>query len=219
MSDQEPRTGAALRDARVASGLSLYELEQRSGVHRLTIKGYEDGRQRLRPEQVDAVWSAITSDTSRGSPEPAAQADGVAAGERSTEADQARLDVTIDGDRTVPRSALSGHGLDSCASAIAEWVSGLDPTWRVRLEIMQGERGMTLRQALGTCIAYVLEHSLHMQVIAHPALESVGRHGPGPRTCPQCQQPYESRYPGQPYCGNRCAEQARTLAASGVTTG
>ena len=103
------------------------------------------------------------------------------------------------------------HTHDDCAATILEWVGGIDPSWKERLQVMQDERQLTPMQALGACVAYVLENSLQMVVVTNDAFEPNTFRRGDKMVCqnPECGQEFRPAYPLQPYCSNTCADHHR----------
>ena len=112
---------------------------------------------------------------------------------------------------------MSEKPTEAEAQKLLDWVLSLDPAWKDRATCLQEERHVGPLQTLAILCCYTLESGNHMSV---PILEQLlDGFSPAGATadCPQCGNPYDLAYPGQPYCGNTCANIARGTAA-GVET-
>lgn len=80
---------------------------------------------------------------------------------------------------------------------------------------MQDERGLSPMQALGACVAYVLEHCLQMVVVTNDAFEPHAFRRGDKMVCqfPACGQEFRPAYPLQPFCSNVCADTHRASLA------
>lgn len=191
--------GNQLKAFRDAKGWTLYQLKQATGAHQGLLARIEKGLIKNLDTQIEADIRAVM--------------EGRAPAIRSV--DPLTPSSLPPSHPTLPqRLALEPTmhvSLEYSAECLAEHVTSCDPTWGNRLEIMKSERGFTTLQAVVTCLAYVLEQGLHMSIVKHDLLEpSPWRRGDKVE-CPQCHTLYSPGYPGQPYCGNACAEQARNV--------
>lgn len=95
------------------------------------------------------------------------------------------------------------------AQKLLDYLQDLDPAWRERVVAMMEERGSDPLRILGLLIGNTLEMGLHMQVPDIPQLLDDFIPAGQTHNCPQCGNPYQLLYPGQPYCGPDCAAIAR----------
>ena len=196
-------SGEQVGQLRKAKGLTLMDLAKKSGVHYLLLARYEKGQvKRMSDTHQAALQEALQSRVD----------------DNAQTFNSSNAPAFSPFDHTLPLALpfhpsgfpiRASHSLDECSATLADWICALDPTWANRLQIMKDERGFSTTQALSTCIAYVLEHDLHMVILKHDALEpSPWRRGEK-MECPECHALYTPNYPGQPYCGNSCADQYR----------
>ena len=189
---------------REALGLSLKQFAEAIGVHFLTVARMEKGTARVTEAQ-----SAVMEQVLRDAPEEPR----VSLSVPLTTPGHPLTSIPSSPAQFVHYSeiaTLTTPDLDHCAQALFDWMCTLDPVWGDRLRVMKEERGFTTLQAVSTCIAYVLENALHMVIVKHDALEpSPWRRGEK-MECPQCHTEYKPTYPGQPFCGNSCADQYRS---------
>jgi len=192
-------SGEQVRQFREAQGLTIRQLAEKTGVHFLLLGRYEKGSvKQLKPEQ-DAGIAAVMESIYQGTTLPGPLL--------SPYPPPASTPPVPD------RRSYSQTTLDLAADTLADWFCTLDPTWRSRLDVMKAERGFSTLQALSTCVAYVLEHDMHMMIVKHEALEpSPWRRGEQ-MECPECHTLYKPSYPGQPFCKNGCAEAHRRVHA------
>lgn len=202
--------GNQIRAFREAKGWSLYEFGQRTGIHHLFLARIEKGTAKhMTPAQEATLLSAIEGRDFR--PLPGSPTDG-------RESPILNQRSVMDGPSPrLPSSfvpiPIMAPSLDMAADLLAAHVTSCDPTWGSRLEIMKSERGFSTLQAITTCVAYVLEQSLHMMIVKHDTLEPSPWKRGDKMECPQCHVEYSPGYPGQPYCGNQCAEESRKVLA------
>ena len=104
-----------------------------------------------------------------------------------------------------PQLPKDDHSLDDCALRLLDWLSAMDPTWSDRLAVLRDEQGFTPLQALGSCVAYVLDWNLQMMIPKHDAFQGQPW-GAQPHPCPVCGVTFTPTYPNQPLCGNACAK-------------
>lgn len=186
-------SGIEIAAFRTAQGWSLTDLSRQCGIHHLRLAQYEKGTAKsMSPEHEAALAEVMANPAPRPPVAP-----------------------TIIHKSRATGPSISLLTLDSAAAVLLDHICSLDPTWSTRIQAMQAERGFTPLQALCTCVAYVLEHDLHMSIIRHEALEpSPWRRGEQ-MECPQCHVLYTPKYPNQPFCGNACADSARQPVAVG----
>jgi transcriptional regulator with XRE-family HTH domain len=66
--DQLPE-GRRLKVARIAAGLTLWDLAQRANVQPPRISEYERGHGRLSPDALDRVYAVLAGEIASGAPE------------------------------------------------------------------------------------------------------------------------------------------------------
>jgi hypothetical protein len=180
-------TGKRVRDYREQQGWTVRELAAQTGIHFLTLARFEKGTAtHLNPTHMATLERLV--------------------GNGDTEPPTPPILPSMCHDF---RPSMAQPSLETCAELLASYVCGLDPTWRTRLEIMQSDRGFTMLQAIATCVAYVMEHELHMMVLRHEALEPNPWRRGERMECPHCHTVYDPRYPGEPFCSNACATSSR----------
>jgi len=210
-------SGEQIRQFREAKGWTLKQLAEKAGMHFLLLARIEKGTvKRMKTEQMAVLENMIASNVRVGSQPPLVPSVTTSSSTLAPFDGTQVLNFPISNENLTGQITVESHTLDNCAESLASWICTLDPTWANRLQIMKDERGFSTTQALSTCIAYVLEHDLHMVILKHDALEpSPWRRGEK-MECPECHVLYTPNYPGQPYCGNSCAETYRKREAEQV---
>lgn len=204
-------SGEQIRQFREAQGWTLKQFAEKVGIHFLLLARIEKGTVKQLHLDQEAVLRNVLEHAG-----PTITIAHVKEPVTSIDFLNPPIAVTNQALKELLTSNNVRHSLDDCAATLADWICTLDPTWANRLQIMKDERGFTTTQALSTCIAYVLEHDLHMVILKHDALEpSPWRRGEK-MECPECGTLYAPVYPGQPYCGNLCADTYRRRAAEQV---
>lgn len=99
--------------------------------------------------------------------------------------------------------------IKQAAALVLEYLSSLDPQWRIRIQVAQEERHWDKLQTLCQLAAYTLEQNAHLWIPPHPAFEADYHPTGSTALCPVCQKEFISRYPGQPFCSNSCAQVSR----------
>lgn len=225
-------TGQQIQQFRTSRGWSLHELGRLVGMHRLTLAQVEKGKVQLTPQQAEGIQAVMEG---RNLQPPSPIGDGIAHDDEVelpntlaalnpkimralTPEERLELASLMAPLKVVPATneaivAPPSLTLDSAAEMIADHVSAHDPTWADRLQIMRDERGLTILQAISTCISYVLEHSLQMAAVVYEPMAASPFQRGVQMACPHCGILYQPRYPGQPYCGNACADAHRAQAS------
>ncbi len=90
-----------------------------------------------------------------------------------------------------------GHDLNGCGERFIEFLSGLDPDYKLLIGLIQQERGFDAATTIASMCSYVLFHRLHMAVPRQDLFDIV-TWSPEMRECEVCSVAYRMSYPGQP---------------------
>jgi hypothetical protein len=92
---------------------------------------------------------------------------------------------------------------------LLDWIASLDPAWKDRIAALREERHTDPLQTIAILACYTLESGQHMQIpIIEQLLDGFTPAG-ATAICVVCEKEYTLAYPGQPFCGNDCADTAR----------
>lgn len=96
---------------------------------------------------------------------------------------------------------------EAACEVVLAVVGSKAPEWAERIRVMRTERDFTAGQSCVSVFGYVLDRSLHLEVVPHPYLEN------GPlallqASCEECQKPFRPDVPGQRFCSNDCGSKA-----------
>lgn len=96
---------------------------------------------------------------------------------------------------------------EAACEVVLAVVGSKAPEWAERIRVMRTERDFTAGQSCVSVFGYVLDRSLHLEVVPHPYLEN------GPlslvqTTCEECQKSFKPNVPGQRFCSNDCGSKA-----------
>lgn len=119
--------------------------------------------------------------------------------------------TTMHPDVLVNSADLGRREVAECAKVIVAFFCGLDPGWAAKIDAVRDERHFTDEQICMLFMANTLDQDQHMVLPSdHPFFTA--EHMPQGREgiCPECLKPFERQYPGQPLCGNECANRFYT---------
>lgn len=89
------------------------------------------------------------------------------------------------------------------------WIMDRHPGWREKIIAMMEARGDDPLRIIASLCCWTLEQGEHMSIPTIPELLDDFVPAGVEMPCPHCGQSYILAYPGQPYCGNVCADAAR----------
>lgn len=106
--------------------------------------------------------------------------------------------------------------LDEMARVILDWIGSLDPGWKMQIDYARQDHNWSSLQALGSWVAYVLDHQLQNSISSHPALAPGWVPEGGSTNCQKCGRLIIAEIGGQRFCRPSCSE---ANAAQGIEHG